>query len=247
MAGTAITLADGWAVYNNPGALARVKEASLMTACDVRYGMTGFATVSFAGVLPLSRGTGAISADRFGDQLYSEQRIGIAWSHQMDRVSLGLKVNYTQVAISEVGVRGRFVFQFGGVAEITPQFLLGAHIYNFSQARLAKYQDERMPTVLAAGISWRPVPQLMLNAETEKDIDYPARFRGGVEYQIAKPFFLRMGLATNPGTNHFGVGFNARKLHLDYALRTHPTLGLSHHLSLYWKLGEKGAKAKDVQ
>ncbi len=247
LAGTAITLADGWAVYNNPGALARVKDASLMTACDVRYGMAGFTTVAFAGVLPLASGNGGISVDRFGDQLYSEQRLGVAYSHQMDRVSLGMKVSYTQIAISEVGVKGRFVFQFGGVAEITPQLLLGAHIYNFTQARLADYQDERLPTVLSAGISWRPVPQLMLNVETEKDIDYTARFKGGAEYQIAKPFFLRMGLATNPGTNHFGFGFKAKKLNLDYAFRTHPALGLSHHLSLYLKLEKKGAKAKNAE
>jgi hypothetical protein len=239
LANASLTLADEWAVYNNVGGLARLRENYLGAACDVRYGMTGLTTVALAGVLPLAFGTCGISLDRFGDELYNEQRFGIAYGHQVDRVSLGFKASYVQTAIANLGARGRFVFEFGGIAELTPQLWLGASVYNFTQARLASYDDERIPTVLRAGLSWRPLPQLMLNAETEKDVDYTARFRGGIEYQLAKPFFVRVGIATDPGTNHFGFGFKRNKLWVDYSLRTHPTLGLSHHLSLSYKLNQR--------
>jgi hypothetical protein len=238
LANASLALADEWSVYNNVGGLARLRENYLVTACDVRYGMAGLTTVAVAGVLPLAFGTAGVTVDRFGDGLYNEQRLGIAYGHQMDRVSLGLKASYVQVAVADLGARGRLVFEFGGMAEITPQVWLGASVYNFTQARLAAYDDERIPTVLKAGLSWRPLPRLTLNAETEKDVDYPARFRGGIEYQPAKPFFVRFGIATNPGTTHFGFGFKRNKLCFDYALRTHPTLGLSHHLSLSCKLNQ---------
>ncbi len=239
LANASLTLADEWAIYNNVGGLARLRENYLVSACDVRYGMGGFTTVALAGVMPLRYGTGGVSVDRFGDVLYNEQRLGIAYGHQVDRVSLGLKGSYVQTAVADLGVRGRFMFEFGGIAELTPRLWLGASVYNFTQAKLAAYEDERIPTVLKAGLSWRPLPQLMLNAETEKDVDYPARFRGGIEYQPAKPFFVRVGIATNPGTNHFGFGFRRKAFCFDYALRTHPTLGLSHHLSLSCKLNQR--------
>ncbi len=239
LANASLTLADEWSIYNNVGGLARLRETYLGATCDVRYGMAGFTTVALAGTLPLAFGTCGASVDRFGDRLYNEQRLGIAYGHQMDRVSLGLKVSYVQTAIADLGARRRLVFEFGGIAELTPHVWLGASVYNFTQAKLATYGDERIPTVLKAGLSWRPLPQLMLNAETEKDIDYPARFRGGIEYQLAKPFFVRVGIATNPGTNHFGFGFKRNKICIDYALRTHPTLGLSHHLSLNCKLNQR--------
>lgn len=247
LANTSLTLADAWSVYNNVGGLARLEEASVMTACDLRYGMTGLTTVALAVVMPFSYGTCGVSLDRFGDGLYNEQRLGIAYSHQMDRVSLGMKASYAQVAVAELGARGRFVFEFGGIAELTPKLWLGASVYNFTQARLAAYEDERIPTVLRAGLSWRPLPQLMLNAETEKDVDYAARFRGGIEYQLAKPFFVRIGISTNPGTNHFGFGVKHNWLRFDYALRTHPTLGLSHHLSLNYQLSKKKKDARNEE
>ncbi len=244
LANASLTLADSWSIYNNVGGLARLTETSVMTASDHRYGMDGFTTVALAGVMPLSYGTYGVSIDRFGDRLYNEQRLGVAYGHQVDRVSLGVKASYAQVAISELGNRGRFVFEFGGIAELTPKLWMGAYVYNFAQARLASYGDERIPTVLKAGLSWRPLPQLMLNAETEKDVDYAARFRGGIEYQLARPFFLRIGIVTNPGAYHFGFGVKHNRLLFDYALRTHPTLGLSHHLSLNYRL-EKSKKDEE--
>lgn len=244
LANASITLADSWSVYNNVGGLARLKELGVMTACDLRYGMDGFTTVALAGVLPLSYGTYGISLDRFGDKLYNEQRLGVAYGHQVDRVSLGVKASYAQVAVSEVGVRSRVVFEFGGIAELMPNLWMGAHVYNFTQARLADYQDERIPTVLKAGLSWRPLPQLMLNAETEKDVEYKARFKGGLEYQPARFFFLRLGIATNPGTYHLGFGLKYNRLLFDYAMRTHPALGLSHHLSLNYKLEKRKKDAR---
>jgi hypothetical protein len=247
LANASLTLADPWSVYNNVGGLARLKEAGAMTACDLQYGMDGFTTVALAGVMPVSYGTYGITIDRFGDRLYNEQRLGIAYGHQLDRVSLGVKASYAQVAVSELGVRGRFVFEFGGIAELMPKLWMGAYVYNFTQARLAAYQDERIPTVLKAALSWRPFPQLMLNAETEKDADYAARFKGGIEYQPARPFFLRVGVATSPGTHHFGFGMKHNRLLFDYALRTHPTLGLSHHLSFNYRIEKRKKDARSEE
>jgi hypothetical protein len=85
---------------------------------------------------------------------------------------------------------------------------------------------------MKAGISYKPIVGLMLNLETQKDIDFPATVRAGVEYEIVKNFYLRTGVSTKPYINYFGMGLHKKKFHFDYALRTHTALGLSHHLSV---------------
>jgi hypothetical protein len=96
---------------------------------------------------------------------------------------------------------------------------------------------------MKAGISYKPFKKLMLNLETEKDIDYPAMVKAGVEYEIVTHLFLRTGITSKPFVNHFGIGFSRKHFHFDYALRTHPVLGFSHHLSLVCSFEKK---KKDV-
>lgn len=242
LAGTTLTLTDGWALFSNAAGLTGVTSPHFLFACDHRYGLAGFNTVTAGFVFPTRYVKAGISFERFGDQLYNEQKLGIAFSHKLDRVSLGLKVNYFQVAISETGTHKRLLFELGGITEITPKLFFGAHVYNFNQARMANYQDERIPTVLKAGLSWRPISKVMLNAETTKDIDFPATFNAGVEYEAVKNVYLRTGISTNPTINYFGLGLQHKQLGFDYALRTHPILGWSHHLSMSLKIRKKTKK-----
>ena len=189
--------------------------------------------------MPLNHGCFGVSVQKLGDALYSEQMAGVAFSHKISHVQLGVKANYVQIHISDLGTKGVLAMEFGGIASITPQLFFGAHVYNFNQAKLASYQDERIPTVMKTGLSYRPISQLMLNLEAQKDIDFPATVKAGVEYEIIKHLYLRTGISTKPSINHFGFGLHKKKFHFDYALRTHTTLRLSHHLSVALSFDKK--------
>lgn len=232
MANTSVTLTDSWSLFNNPGGLAGIKQTHLMFCYDNRFGIGGLQSMAAGAAMPLKHGSMGLSVQKLGDALYSEQMAGIAFSHKISHVQLGIKANYVQIHVSDLGTKGALLMEFGGVATITPVLFFGAHVYNFNQAKLASYQDERIPTVMKTGLSYRPTSQLMLNLEAQKDIDFPAMVKAGVEYQIVKHVYLRTGISTRPGISHFGMGLHKKKFLLDYALRTHTTLGLSHHLSV---------------
>ena len=232
IANTALTLTDGWSLFNNPAGLAGSKQLHVLFAFDSRFGIAGLQSVGAGVAMPLRQATVGISVQKLGDALYSEQMAGIAFSHKISHVQLGIKANYVQVHVGDLGTKGALAMEFGGIATITPQLFFGAHVYNFNQAKLASYQDERIPTVMKTGLSYRPITRLMLNLEAQKDTDFPATVNAGIEYQIVSQFYLRTGIATKPGIQHFGIGVHKKKFHFDYALRTHPTLGLSHHLSV---------------
>lgn len=237
MANASVTLTDGWSLWNNTAGLAQVKDRQLLFAYDLRFGMAGLQTMAVGYVQPLRKGVAGVGVSRFGDELYSESTVGVAYGYQLDKISFGLKINYLQTAMAEIGSRRRITFELGCVAQLLPQLRLGAHIHNFSQTRFAA--DERIATVMKAGLSYLPIQKFMLNAEVEKDIDYPASFRIGAEYEIVRNLRLRTGIHTQPGVYCFGFGFSPKKLHLDYALRTHPVLGLSHQVSVVVRLTER--------
>ncbi|OJJ15942.1 hypothetical protein BKI52_36450 [marine bacterium AO1-C] len=241
MANASVSIKDHWAIFNNVGGMAGVKQVSGQIAYHNRFGIANFQTFALGVVAPIKVGVVGLSVSRFGDNLYSEQRLGLGYSHQIKNVSLGAKINYVQVRIQDLGSQGTFAFEFGGVARISEEISFGAHIYNFNQGQLnTSFGDaEKVPVIMKAGLSYQPVKALLLNIETEKDIDLPATFKAGVEYELVKNIFLRTGIQTSPFNNFFGIGFTPRWFHLNYALSTNDALGVSHHLSFTYQLGKK--------
>lgn len=237
MGNATVTLRDEWALFNNIGGLAAVNGITGSIFFENRFGIRAFNTAAAAFAFS-TRNNSAIGLNvrRFGDEVYNEHVIGLGYGHMIGNVSLGLQLNYLQTAISDLGARHAFAINFGGVAELIPQLVFGAYIFNLNQARMAEYQEERIPTIVKAGLSYRPMKQLMLNIETEKSVDHKASFKAGVEYKLIDKVSLRTGLSTEPYISHFGVGFLHKKLRLDYAVSTHAQLPWSNHLSLSYTL-----------
>lgn len=238
MGNASVTFTDAWSLFSNPAGLADVSQMHGLFAYDNRFNLPGMHTMAAGFVCPSKYGSVGISINRFGDDLYSEHLVGLAYSHRVSNVRLGAKVNYVQIHAGDLGTRSTIAFEFGGVATITPELSFGAHVYNFNQAKVADYQDERIPTVMKAGLSYKPIRQLLLCVEAEKDVDYPATVKAGLEYEIVRQVHLRTGISTKPSVGYFGVGFSPKQFQVDYAVRTHPTLGLSHHVSFAYRFGK---------
>lgn len=239
MANAAVTIQDEWAAFNNIGGLAWNSRAALLSAYDNRFQAAGFHTVAAGIVAPVHGGIWAAATfSRFGDHLFNETFGSLGISHKIANYSLGMRANYVQINMEGLGMRNLFAFELGGVGQLTRQLWIGAHIFNFTQARLADFQDERLPTVMKAGLSYRPNERLMINIEGEKDAEMPARTKAGVEYRIVEKLALRTGIATQPETGSFGFSLYFRQLEAGYSFATHPQLLPSHHVALRYCLSK---------
>lgn len=238
MGQAAVTLQDVWAVSNNVAAMATTKEPQLGVYANNRFGESAFTTVALQAVYPTaSYGTYGLSLSRFGDELYSQQHLGAGAAHRIGEFSLGAKVDVWQVQAKEYGSQKAIALSVGVQGQVLPQLYFGAYAFNLNQAKLADFEDERLPTLMKAGLSYRPTARFILAAETEKNIDHDADFKAGAEYEvIADKFSLRSGFNSLSGTLTFGAGFKARHLHADYAFGSTSPLGSSHHLSLSYTL-----------
>ena len=231
-----VGISDAWSLHNNVAGIAGLEKTELGAFAENRFGLKAFTSVALLGARKIGE-SGGIGAElyRFGDKLYNEQRLGIGYAHKIGQVRLGLKADLLQVHVEEFGSKRVVAFSFGGQSEVVPGLVVGAHIYNFNQARLAEFEDERVPTVMKAGLSYRPGKKVMLNAETEKDLERDADFKAGLEYQVIEKLALRTGFSTLKQAASFGVGFMARNFQIDYALSSQSRLGFSNHVSVGYK------------
>ncbi len=239
-----------WAVANNAAGLGTLTRPTAGAYFENRYLIPSLNVAAVALAVPLgmaepaaaglparaSRGVVGLEAQRFGGVLYSEVRVGAAYGYQLGVVRVGGRLDALQVSFQDLGSRRTAVASLGGQADILPQRLtLGVYLYNLTQAKLADYQDERVPTVLRAGLAYRPGKQVLLLAEAEKDVEREAGFKAGIEYLPAPAVALRLGYASLSQQSTAGVGLRAGEWQLDYAAGWHQALGLSQYFSVSWQ------------
>ncbi|NEM97984.1 PorV/PorQ family protein [Pontibacter burrus] len=234
-----VTLPDIWASHNNIAGIAGLSQAQVGAYAENRFGIRAFTTVALLAAVPTQKyGRYGISLSRFGDELYNRQHIGVGAAHKLGQFSVGAKVDVWQIAVAGYGSRKAVTLTIGGQGEIVPGLFFGANAYNLNQAKLAEFEDERLPTVMKAGIGYMPYKKLLLLIESEKNIDYNATFKAGIEYQLfPEKFIVRSGFQSLTNTLNFGAGFLARQFIVDYAFGSTTWLGSSHHLSVSYSFG----------
>lgn len=226
-----VTIGDVWSIFNNIGGLSKIDFSQATFSYDHRLGIDELTTLAAGAALKVKNKAFGLGISSFGSEYFSQNQIGIGFSNKLGIASLGIKVSYLQTSIEGFGRGAAAVIEFGGVAELTPELFFGAHVYNITRAKFGKNSDDRLPTTVKAGISYRPSSKLMVNLEAEKDILLDPLLKIGLEYNLLERIRARVGMNTNPGKFFFGIGFRPKRFHIDYALTQHPSLGNTHHFS----------------
>lgn len=239
LAFTSSTLSDEWSLFNNIGGLAKVEQLSAAFAYEVRPSLPGAKRMAAGLNAPFKWGTAGFGFFRFGDDLYSEQIISGGFSNQFGIASLGIKANYIQYRSENFGVKSAVSLNFGGVVDLTPQLCIGAYVTNINQPKISIQDNERIPTRLTAGISFKPTDKIALLTEVEKDLDYDPTIKGAFEYTVHKKVFFRTGFNLQPNAGFFGLGFNARRVKVDYGMEYNPAISFIHQASATYRFEKK--------
>jgi hypothetical protein len=255
LGGAATTLANEvWAAANNAAGLGTLTRPTAGAYFENRYLITSLNMAAVAVALPLGviepaatgqatraeRGVVGFEAQRFGGALYHEVRVGAAYGYRLGVVNIGGRLDMLQVSFRDLGSRRTLAGSLGGQAEVVPEHLtFGVYLYNLNQAKLADYQDERVPTVVRAGLAYRASKQVLVLVESEKDIEHEAGFKAGLEYLPAPAVALRAGYASLNQQTTAGVGVKASNFQFDYAAGWQSALGLSQFISVNWQWDRK--------
>ena len=229
-------LTDEWSIFNNVAGLAKVTSITAAFTYDAQPAFKHFNKAASSFVCPLKIGVAGLGLFRFGDDLYNEQILTAGYSSSFGLASLGAKVNLIQYNIKGFGSKSAVTISFGGIAKLTERLFLGAHVVNINQPKLSSLDDERVPTILVAGILTKVSDNVAVTAELEKDLDYKAAIKAGVEYRILKKFFVRTGIRIQPNAGFFGFGFKPARYSLDYAFQYNQGWSSRHQATVSYRL-----------
>ena len=236
LGGATVSVSDSWSLFNNIAGIGSLNDDAVLFSYQNRFGLKELQTIGAGFIRDLGSASIGLGTYRFGDDLFSEQKINLGIAHRLDNFSLGINFNYLQYNISKVGTKGALSIEMGGIAFLSDKVSIGANVFNINQTYLNKENRERIPVVMKAGIAFRPNEDLLLALETEKEIDFKDVIRIGVEYNLIKNIAVRTGLSTDPFIGNFGFGFNPTAFQFDYAFSNRAVLGSIHEVSLSYQI-----------
>jgi len=150
-----------------------------------------------------------------------------------------VKVNYVQYRAAGLDTRTALSVSFGGISTLTPVLRVGAHIVNINQPVVNDLTREKMATRLIVGLAYQPSDKLILSGEIEKDLAFPSTLKAGLEYHPLDKVAFRTGFHLHPQAGFFGLGFEARKFLLEYAIAFGELPGMSHQATVTYKFRKR--------
>jgi hypothetical protein len=223
--------------------LAEVKEAGFGVYGERRFLLAQTNFYSSVIALPTEEGNFALQADYFGFKNFNESQIGFAYARKMgERFELGMKVNYYSFRIPGYQNPSTVDFEIGGIIHITEKLNAGINLYNPVGGKLSKTENEKLGSKYTFGIGYLASENFMIAVELEKQETFPVNVNAAVEYDFAKKFSARFGVATENESPFAAAGISWDQFRLNVSASFHPQLGLTPGLQLIMNL-----KSKEVE
>lgn len=228
-----INHADVFSITSNQAALAQIKNPSFGVYGEKRFLLAETNMYSALFALPTKDGNFAFQADYFGYKNYNESQLGIAYARNVGtKLDLGIKFNYYSFQIPGYQSSSTVNFEIGVICRFTEKLNGGIHIYNPVGGRLSKTENEKLGSVYTFGMGYEASDDFLISAEIVKQEDLPVNVNAGVQYNFAKQFFARFGVASQNESPYAGAGVSWDNFRIDVSASYHPQLGLSPGLML---------------
>ncbi len=237
MAGASVTLSDFWSAENNQAGLGFMNEVGGGLYYENRFGIKEMSIKAGAFAYPLKFGSFGLSVSSYGFKLYNENKVGISYGQKLsDKFSAGVQINYVSTQLGEnYGKRQSITGAFGIMAKLSKELTLAAHLYNPTRSKISDYNNEKTPTIMRLGLMYKFSEKVLLAADAEKNIYEKAMIKSGLEYHPINILYFRIGVATNPTQNNFGIGIQTKELRIDMATGYHTKLGFSPAVSISYQ------------
>jgi hypothetical protein len=234
-----VTIGDLWSVHHNQAGMAFLPSLQAGFHYENRYFLPELGYQALALAFPASPGTFGLTFTYFGFSGYNETRAGFAFGRTLGEwISAGVRVNYLHTYLEGYNrIPGKVTAEGGIIVNPGGGLLIGAHINN--PARIGKpvqYHDP-LPVIFRVGASARAGENILIAVEAQKESDYNALLKTGVEMGFAGPLYLRTGFSLRPVQPSFGFGYASGSLLADIAFTNHQVLGFSPHITIVYARG----------
>ena len=229
-----VAIDDIWAYHHNPANLVSVKKLGLGLSYENRFLLKELQSQGFVVALPLKAGVISFGLQSFGFKNFRTNRLGLGYSMKLaEFLSCGVQLNYHQVRLTDAyGRKDALTAELGLKANITDNWKVAFSVFNLTRTKISEFGEDRLSTLMRLGTQYTFSEKVMLVAELEKNIEFPVRFKTGIEYSPIRKLFLRGGFATQPIELSAGLGYRFKEqFQLDLGSAYHQILGWSPNFS----------------
>lgn len=224
---------DQWAIFYNPAGLSNVKNISAgIYYSPAPFGLSELANGSAVIAKMFNFGGIGFSASKYGFELFRESKISLAYSKILyPDFSLGLKITYNSISIKNYGNDYSIGIDFGVLTKLSESFQLGFSARNINRPTYG-VNREKLAQQFSGGVSYKPVQNVLMSAELEKEVRYLFNFKFGLEYMPVKFFALRAGYNTEPNNYFAGIGIFYTNFVFNYSFISNNYLGYTHSFGI---------------
>jgi hypothetical protein len=229
-----VALTDVWAYHHNPAAIVGIKKVSFGISYENRFLLRELQSQGFVVAYPIKRGVISMGGQTFGYTNFRTYRSGLGYALALtDFLSIGVQLNYHLVRLPQAYGRHQTVTaELGAMAKISENWHIGFSILNLTRNELSAFQEDRYTTALRLGTRYLVSKKVLLVGEIEKNVDFPIRFKSGVEYEPAENLYFRGGFGTAPIEFSFGFGYHWKGMYkLDVGSAYQQIIGWSPNVS----------------
>ncbi len=228
---------SGWALFSNP---AMMDSTSSVTFYSIRYyGMADLTDMAFAFARPAGSGTAGVGVHRYGDELFSQSRVRLAYKNDLEGFHYGIALTYLHLSQGGgYGTVGTLGMDLGVAAKLAPALWVGSRATNVNQPEYGTYSAglaERPPREISIGLAYLLSEKALFTADAVKDVGFPLSWRTGLEVRVIEQLRGRAGFSTAPLTFAGGFGWNTERWGANVGVQQHgdPVLGSSPGIDLY--------------
>jgi hypothetical protein len=223
---------DVWTVFHNVGGLSSISTMRAgVSYTPGLFNLSELSNVAAAFGIPTSAGFLGFAANRYGCDLYNELTFGASYASFLSDFHFGVNCWYHAVHIAGYGSAGTIVIDAGFLVCVLPELDIGLILRNINSSTIGDAK-EKLPHTIGSGISYRPVKNLTVAIDLEKETMSSAVFRCGIEYFIGNICALRAGISNECAHYSGGIGLRVSSFRFDYGISVHRSLGLTHVLSV---------------
>jgi hypothetical protein len=234
-----VAIDDIWAYHHNPANLVSVKKLGFGLSYENRFLLKELQSQGFVVALPLKAGVISFGLQSFGFKNFRTNRLGLGYSMKLaEFLSCGVQLNYHQVRLTDAyGRKDALTAELGLKANITDNWKVAFSVFNLTRTKISEFGEDRLTTLMRFGTQYTFSEKVMFVAELEKNIEFPVRFKTGLEYSPIKKLFLRGGFATQPIEISAGLGYRFKEqFQLDIGSAYHQILGWSPNFSFTYQM-----------
>lgn len=220
-------LLDAFSLCTNPSTLGLNSGVSVATFATELFGEPDLTFV--CGEVNIGR-FGAY-ASSFGNKVYRESILGLGCGFYVHGMSFGVSAKGMALSIMGYGSDATFGLDAGVLGIVDEKLTISATGKNINLPALGS-SGEELPTVIKVGSAMFLADRFVLCIDVSKEGRAGLDLSLGQELVIYPHFSVRSGLSTDPSIFSAGFGLILARLSVDYSVRMHHPLGLTHGLTL---------------